>query len=572
MRSRLYNRLTGRFAALALAFILAAVGFGSALSDAAFAAGADARKSPADTGILREGDAEIDAAIVALLEAPNGVRIESIESEGSPNAVRVTFSKSRALEAWFAQSIAEHQAVLENLGYEECKVFAQIDWAIDDPKDWRYSAKWDTETGRAYVDEEHPDEYVLGGWAYVNIPCAEEGPDTAVIFENLGDPKADNDPHWLDGEYSVGWGSVLKQSQYSVVTVASLKDGNTDNTGDNDNGNTDNTGDNGNTDNTGEDDESGPFCALIDMEKHTLFVRVRYGVKLTKKDAPQDVNNGNNTADNGDADDNNGNTDDNGNNDSGTGDGGNDKAAGNAKVVYAFSEWSNIAAYGAEGSNPMYRLADLFGAPQLSEFQFLGKDAGGYGPFIVYTLTVSEETIEAARAVELEGGYAWILLEARRVGDENWTELLGETEILNGENKVELAELGYGKSAEEDAKDIELRGLFYVYGPDGTEYESVYSDTYVCPAKEKGSSVTDPDPTPSVAPTPTSSPDLKERLSQTVEKKKNDKCGLCGVCPVQPLGICLFVWVGGIILILALSIFFTRKNGDRKRRSAKRKK
>lgn len=43
---------------------------------------------------------------------------------------------------------------------------------------------------------------------------------------------------------------------------------------------------------------------------------------------------------------------------------------------------------------------------------------------------------------------------------------------------------------------------------------------------------------------------------QVIEEKEEEKCNLCGICPFQPLGVCLFIWIGviiaGLIVILLL--------------------
>ena len=611
MRSRQFTTVMRRVAALALAVILAAAGFGSFLFEAA-----SANVSAAQEGarIQAKAGSEIEKLIADLLKEPVAVRVESAADEKSPNAIRVTYGKKQALTEWL-QDEAQRKALLDSLGYEDCKLFAQIDWAIDSPTAWHYSNRWDSDTGRMKVDTEHPDEYVLGEWAYIDCTVTTEDRDSMVIFTDLGDPKDENDVHWTNGkhgDYSTGWGSALKESQYSVVTVESLSnkngvDNGTDNgngadNGNTDNGNTDNgngtddkTDNNDNNDNKSDttDDETGPYCAYIDPAEHTVYVRVRFGVKLTKKDTADAGDNGNgdngsdsadgNTADSDDADGpngtaDNGNTDngntDNGNGDNGNGENGNGTVDADPKVVYVFSDWSNIAAYGVNSTEPMYRLGELFEKPEIKGVEFLDRDSFGGGPYIVYTLVASDDAVDAARSIELNGGFAQVILQARRAGSTEWCDLLdGEVEIQNGENKVDASPLGWGEDEAEDAKDIEVRALYDIYGSDGSLYESECSAELLCKASGGGAPVTpEPEATPTLAPTPTSSAALKELLSETVEKEKDDKCRLCGVCPVQPLGICLFVWVGGIIVILALGIFISRSSEDRKRKRARRRK
>ena len=623
MRSNVYKAWLRAAAALMLSAALILSGLFGLYPDNC-AAAADIRGDGSGAATLREGSADIEVVLGSFFGEPVNVRLKFVPGESSPNAILVTFEKSEAMAAWLAQDEETRKALLDGLGYEDCVFFAQIDWALDDPEKWHYNTVWDTETGRANVDTEHPDEFVLGDWAYVNCAVTSNSSDMMTIFQMMGNVDDEKDVHWNDGkrgEYSKGWVSVLKESQYTVMSATAIAnrnnanngadngngtdDGNTaDNDADSgngaDNGNAGNDTDNGNGNGDNGDDDQGPHYAVIDYENHTVYVRVRFGVKLTKKDAPANGNTGDGTDENKDADqgngtddgndgnntDNNNNNDgnntDNGNGDNGNGDNGNgDNGNGDngntgdtdSKIVYVFSDWSRTTAYGALASNPMFHLDELFAAPEISNVMFIGKDVSGYGPYFVYTLTASDETVEAALSIEAEGGFARIFAEARRVGDTEWVELTGDEAIQNGENKVELSALGWGEDAAEDAKDIEIRTLYCIFGADRSEYDSKFSETVTfAPVVGRGSDEpSQPDASVTPAATPTSSADLKALLSETVEKKKDDHCKLCGVCPVQPLGICLFVWVGGIILILALIIFFSRKSEDRKRRRARRR-
>lgn len=50
----------------------------------------------------------------------------------------------------------------------------------------------------------------------------------------------------------------------------------------------------------------------------------------------------------------------------------------------------------------------------------------------------------------------------------------------------------------------------------------------------------------------------------TAEKKK---CPVCGICPVQPLGICLFIWLAillVVILAVVLLVLKKKKDGEKK--------
>ena len=40
----------------------------------------------------------------------------------------------------------------------------------------------------------------------------------------------------------------------------------------------------------------------------------------------------------------------------------------------------------------------------------------------------------------------------------------------------------------------------------------------------------------------------------TDPEQEKSKCKLCGICPVQPLGICLFIWIAVILLIVIILV------------------
>ena len=241
--------------------------------------------------------------------------------------------------------------------------------------------------------------------------------------------------------------------------------------------------------------------------------------------------------------------------------------------VYAFSEWSRTAAFGKDAGDPMYRLEEFFTKPEFKKVSFLAADENGFGPYLNYSLAVSEATEEAARTIEENGGYAKLILEARHAGDTDWMELTDYREIIDGEDRVLLTELNYGENPAQDAKAVELRASYYIFGNDETEYSSGMSDVITCVIDADGNPVVTPEPeaTPTVTTAPMSSAELKRLLSETVEKPNDNHCKLCGVCPVQPLGICMFVWIGGIIIFLTIIILIAKGRSERRRRPAKRR-
>ncbi|MBR6019696.1 MAG: hypothetical protein IK055_05710 [Lachnospiraceae bacterium] len=483
------------------------------------------------------------------LNAPTSVII-AMATEESPTAFRITYNKDDSIREWLTKSDEEKAAILKELGYESIKVFAQIDWALDDPKAWHYSQVWDSDTGHDKIDDDHPDEYVLGEWAYIDCPVTAEVVDAAVILKEIGDPTDENDEHWNNGKigyFSKGWRTALKSSNYSLVDV---------------------------------EGKEGAKQVVIDVKEHTLYVRVRIGVAITEKiettDAGTDTDN--QTGDNK-SDDNK--TDDKKSDDKKTDDKKDDKKDDKAddkkdeapavKTTYQFSDWSKMSVFGARDNDVMFRLEELFPAPTISDIHYIGKDENGLGAIIEYTLNASEATAEAAKSVEADGGYAQIFVDARIAGSDEWIELGGDTAIEIGQNKVDLSNMDITADDIKNIETIEFRAVYFVYIPQSDEevYTSEYSGVIRwSPESDPGTQVT-PEPSPTGVIMPTHSPELLAQLEEPVVMPDEDKCNFCGICPVQPLGVCLLLWIGGVIAIIIVVVLIVRSSSKKNRRRKK---
>ncbi|MBO4627140.1 MAG: hypothetical protein J5645_04135 [Lachnospiraceae bacterium] len=444
------NRFVGRWIAAAMCAVMLVV-----------------LAAPVGTARAAEGELPFE------LEAPSGVKAEFQGSSSDPSACKVSYTKNASMAEWLAKDDKSRKEALKKLGYSELSVFAQIDWAIDSPSDWKYSDKWDNDTGRASVDAAHPDEYVLGDWAYVKMNCTKEATDTALILRDMGNPGSERDAKWNDGKngaYSVGWKSVLKTSQYTVVNSH----------------------------------------VKIDFESHTLFVRVRYGVALKKE--------------------------------------------GETKATYVFSDWSSLSAYGKDADHVEYHLSEYFDAPQVFNPRFKAK-VNGHGPFVVLSVNVPDTVADAIAKVTEAGGYVQIVTQGRiKDPDEEyeWVDLVGgELEVATGDAEWDISGVEQPKHKIGHGTEVELRSQYFIVYA-GNEYESAFSEvttllvdenTMIVPVPEEG----DITPTPTPRPTPIPSWMLSGKNSE-----EKSECSLCGMCPVQPLGVCLFLWMGGFVVVLIL--------------------
>lgn len=68
---------------------------------------------------------------------------------------------------------------------------------------------------------------------------------------------------------------------------------------------------------------------------------------------------------------------------------------------------------------------------------------------------------------------------------------------------------------------------------------------------------------------PGSADEASEIPSESENEGAKKKCKLCGICPIQPLGICLFIWIAIILIIVIVVIVIiskNKKNNDKKQK------
>ena len=55
-----------------------------------------------------------------------------------------------------------------------------------------------------------------------------------------------------------------------------------------------------------------------------------------------------------------------------------------------------------------------------------------------------------------------------------------------------------------------------------------------------------------------------EAEAQRIAEKEANKCAVCGICPVHPLGVCMFIWLG-ILVVIALIVLYNIRASKKKR-------
>ncbi|MBR6106734.1 MAG: hypothetical protein IKQ39_01870 [Oscillospiraceae bacterium] len=177
------------------------------------------------------------------LEAPRNVSMVWLDGNDSANTIEIHYSQNNPMSNWSTRKANPDEydtvvAELNDMGYDDLWITAQIDWSIDTADDWHVNQYW--ETGGYDADyKQH-----LGDWAYTECSYSPEIANSEWIFRGMGNIDDPEDWAWhgshTDSEDIPGWKDVLKEGQYKVVKG---------------------------------DDES---YAVIDLTEHTIYARVRW--------------------------------------------------------------------------------------------------------------------------------------------------------------------------------------------------------------------------------------------------------------------------------------------------------
>ena len=97
---------------------------------------------------------------------------------------------------------------------------------------------------------------------------------------------------------------------------------------------------------------------------------------------------------------------------------------------------------------------------------------------------------------------------------------------------------------------VELRCRYYCEQSEEEPFYSDYSEVLTFGTKEIDGRKE------SVAEKSNDASDEKTNEESAVkeESKSEKKCSVCGICPVQPLGICLFIWIAIIVAVIIVVI------------------
>ena len=211
-----------------------------------------------------------------------------------------------------------------------------------------------------------------------------------------------------------------------------------------------------------------------------------------------------------------------------------------------FSDWSSVASYGAGA--PAYEpfTPDNIPSPDVKKVSVTVKDK----PTAYIVTEESDEMKMRFNKLRVAGGTRTIEAKLKIRGTSSWkncvcTETEGSNTLYIDLDKI----FGKGKVTPDDELLVCCRYRVEQYSyPEGKnmgEIISGYSDMMTAQVETKA----DPEITASAR----SDDDV---ISQDVQK-----CPVCGICPIQPFGICLFIWaaLGFSVLIIIISAAIKEK-------------
>lgn len=219
----------------------------------------------------------------------------------------------------------------------------------------------------------------------------------------------------------------------------------------------------------------------------------------------------------------------------------------NEEWGFLTSDWSPEVSIGKNGTQQEIKMPDKLEAPVLSEFK-LSANEDGTGN-ISYFASLPDSIYEAERyRLIVDNGFEPYILEAQvKVNDGDWKDcyIANPTWMNNGYRSVDGSELDL--KASDDAwirvrvcstqDENEKSPWSNIIGTKAVEGEDI-------PKSVDGKTAGEP--------------------SGKADSEKA-KCKLCGICPVQPLNICLFIWIAvAVLIILVVVIIIVSKNKKKK--------
>lgn len=337
-------------------------------------------------------------------------------------------------------------------------------------------------------------EKIVGQWAYVGIKPDGNRVQSIRIFPEFGDPKAKDNTVWNGTKTEKGWKDILTAEYLS--------------------------------------ESNGSY--YVNWEEHVLYVRARY--IITTFDNDEDF----------------------------------------AKNTF-ITDWSETASVGKDVEEYTgYGMESELPVPVLSNPAVETSEEMDETVF-TFDVTIDESFERNALRVVAYGGVGHIVYSVRLNSDGEWKVVFRDAE--SGKVRIPMKEiLGEGETYT-DGQPIEVYALAWIDqydGIGGSWFGSIggpHSETltYGVPANPQPT----PEPTPTADVTPTAEPTAQVTgttedpgavtpttdiiPTETITKEEKKACPVCHLdFDPQPLGFCMFYWIGAAVVVLIIIIIIVR--------------
>lgn len=223
------------------------------------------------------------------------------------------------------------------------------------------------------------------------------------------------------------------------------------------------------------------------------------------------------------------------------------------------SDWSPAASIGREGTQETLVKPTKVEAPVLSDFKLIkNEDNGVEARYYVEFTKGTYDSIKYFSAVE--DYFEPFYIESQiRVNNGEWvdTYTANAADLCGGYRSTDSNEVEITMDSV-----VEIRVRIVCSAMDGavSEWSNIVGnkpEAEITPAAPTEEKPEEPTPTPTEAPTVKPEPE-------------KDKCKVCGICPVQPLGICLFIWIAIIIVLIVVVLIVVKSRKDKDEKGEKK--
>lgn len=219
-----------------------------------------------------------------------------------------------------------------------------------------------------------------------------------------------------------------------------------------------------------------------------------------------------------------------------------------AKTVHT-SDWSEIADVGASREKDAPKVKDTMDAPVLSKARMDTQTQGVFYYDISFPDSV-RQTAYALKAVGTELNFESQI----RIGGGEWQYWIVPDELF----PYLVGTRQFSVLPDDLNSKIEYRCRLTGGNPDdGTAVTSAWSSIFTYENGEV-QLLNNDDPFDEKA----------QADAQKQAEKEANKCAVCGICPIHPLGVCMFIWIGILVAVALIVLYNVRASKKKKIRAA----